>query len=242
MRWYPVRGCAFPWLTREMRTGLRKLPWPTCPESWPGQRTTSVDGPSTVHRRRWGVCSPQRGSAQPIRSDGRVTFSRMQILRDLATERGYFLRREAIQLGVDDRRLHRGVRTNQLVRIRQGAYCHVDIWCGLSEEDSSPRAGARHARPSRWSRRHVACVRPRGLRLPALASAPGTRTRHTDRRSGIATGGRRGPPPRPASRRRGHRAQRAAGHITDALTPGRASPCSRLRPAWSPATGCCTRA
>jgi hypothetical protein len=69
----------------------------------------------------------------------------MKILRDLASERGYFLRREAIQLGIDDRRLHRGVRLNQLVRIRQGAYCHEDLWRGLSDEGRHlARAHATH--------------------------------------------------------------------------------------------------
>ncbi len=69
----------------------------------------------------------------------------MQILRELATERGYFLRREAIRLGIDDRRLHRGVRTNELTRIRQGAYCHTDLWSGLSDEDRHlARAHAAH--------------------------------------------------------------------------------------------------
>jgi len=58
----------------------------------------------------------------------------MESLRNLAARRGYFLRREALRLGIDDKALHRGVRTNRLVRIRQGAYCHVDIWAGMSRQ------------------------------------------------------------------------------------------------------------
>lgn len=52
----------------------------------------------------------------------------MDHLRQLAELRGYFLRREAIEIGVDDRTLSRGVRLRVFVRIRQGAYCHTDLW------------------------------------------------------------------------------------------------------------------
>jgi len=69
----------------------------------------------------------------------------MQSLTMLAFERGYFLRREAVELGVDDRSLTRGVRHGQLVRIRQGAYCPADLWRDLSEEDRHlARAHASH--------------------------------------------------------------------------------------------------
>lgn len=59
----------------------------------------------------------------------------MNLLRTLSVERGYFLRREAIELGVDDRQLTRGVKNRLLVRIRQGAYCHRDVWEQLSSTD-----------------------------------------------------------------------------------------------------------
>ena len=59
----------------------------------------------------------------------------MDHLRLLSATRGYFLRREALALGVDDRDLTRGVRKRSLVRIRQGAYCHRDVWNERSATD-----------------------------------------------------------------------------------------------------------
>lgn len=59
----------------------------------------------------------------------------MDDLRLLSTTRGYFLRREAIALGADDRDLTRGVRRRILVRIRHGAYCHRDVWDERSAVD-----------------------------------------------------------------------------------------------------------
>lgn len=69
----------------------------------------------------------------------------MQPLTMLAFERGYFLRREAVELGVDDRALTNAVRAGLLVRIRQGAYCPADTWRDLSEQDRHlARAHASH--------------------------------------------------------------------------------------------------
>jgi hypothetical protein len=59
----------------------------------------------------------------------------VQILRDLAESRGYFLRREALAVGIDDRWLHAGVRRGALVRLRQGAYCPAEVWAGLTAQD-----------------------------------------------------------------------------------------------------------
>ncbi|MCL2615151.1 MAG: type IV toxin-antitoxin system AbiEi family antitoxin domain-containing protein [Nocardioidaceae bacterium] len=59
----------------------------------------------------------------------------MDELRLLATTRHYFLRRDALRIGVSDEVLHRGVKRGRLARIRQGAYCHLDIWRGLDEGD-----------------------------------------------------------------------------------------------------------
>jgi hypothetical protein len=59
----------------------------------------------------------------------------MDDLRLLSTTRGYFLRREALALGVADRDLTRGVRRRMLVRIRHGAYCHRDVWETRSAAD-----------------------------------------------------------------------------------------------------------
>jgi hypothetical protein len=49
-------------------------------------------------------------------------------LRLLTLERGYFLRREALALGVGDGPLRRGVRSRQLVKVRHGAYTFRDLW------------------------------------------------------------------------------------------------------------------
>lgn len=62
-------------------------------------------------------------------------LSKVDPLRQLSLERGYFLRREAIAFGLADRQLTLGVRHKQLVRIRQGAYCHRDVWSSLSVVD-----------------------------------------------------------------------------------------------------------
>lgn len=58
----------------------------------------------------------------------------MDVLGNLAQRRGYFLRREALGLGCDDRALHRGVRSGALVRIRQGAYSPTPMWRAMSAE------------------------------------------------------------------------------------------------------------
>jgi hypothetical protein len=57
----------------------------------------------------------------------------MHLLRDMAAMRGYFLRREAVELGVDDRTLCGAVKRGTLVRIRQGAYCPTDVWREMSD-------------------------------------------------------------------------------------------------------------
>ena len=57
----------------------------------------------------------------------------MDSLEVLSATRGFFLRREAVALGVDDRSLTRGVRVGIWVRLRQGAYCHTEHWRALSD-------------------------------------------------------------------------------------------------------------
>ncbi|MCW2794884.1 type IV toxin-antitoxin system AbiEi family antitoxin domain-containing protein [Nocardioides sp.] len=59
----------------------------------------------------------------------------MDILRSLVETQGFFLRREALEVGVTDKVLTRGVRDKTWERIRQGAYCHWDIWATLSAEE-----------------------------------------------------------------------------------------------------------
>lgn len=57
----------------------------------------------------------------------------MDALLQYSQLRHYFLRREALDFGVDDRSLHAGVRSGAWVRIRQGAYCHASVWRSLSD-------------------------------------------------------------------------------------------------------------
>lgn len=59
----------------------------------------------------------------------------MDLLHRLSSDRGFFLRREALPLGVDDRWLTGAVRRKRIVRIRQGAYCHTDVWHARSDVD-----------------------------------------------------------------------------------------------------------
>lgn len=59
----------------------------------------------------------------------------MDPMHELSSTRGYFLRREAIELGYEDRQLYAQLRRGVIVRIRHGAYCHTEIWTALREED-----------------------------------------------------------------------------------------------------------
>lgn len=54
-------------------------------------------------------------------------------LRAIALDHGVFLRREAIEIGVDDRSLGRSVRRGELVRVRHGAYAFADDCNGLDD-------------------------------------------------------------------------------------------------------------
>jgi hypothetical protein len=54
-------------------------------------------------------------------------------LRHITAVHGAFLRREAVELGLDDRALRRAVRRGQLVKVRHGAYVHAEDWPGLDE-------------------------------------------------------------------------------------------------------------
>ena len=54
-------------------------------------------------------------------------------LRAITATHGVFLRREAIELGLEDRDLRRAVRNGQLVKVRHGAYVHSDVWAGLDD-------------------------------------------------------------------------------------------------------------
>ncbi|QIK67946.1 type IV toxin-antitoxin system AbiEi family antitoxin domain-containing protein [Nocardioides sp. HDW12B] len=57
------------------------------------------------------------------------------LLRRLALEHGAFLRREVLELGLDDRDLRRHLRAGVWVRVRHGAYTFRDLWdvMGLEE-------------------------------------------------------------------------------------------------------------
>jgi hypothetical protein len=54
-------------------------------------------------------------------------------LRAISASTGVFLRREAIELGLEDRELRRGVRRGELVKVRHGAYLHTDEWSQLDD-------------------------------------------------------------------------------------------------------------
>ena len=54
-------------------------------------------------------------------------------LRTIATAHGVFLRREAIEVGVEDRTLRRAVRHGELVKVRHGAYAFADDWSALDQ-------------------------------------------------------------------------------------------------------------
>lgn len=56
-------------------------------------------------------------------------------LLDLAVEHGAFLRREVIELGLDDRTLRRQVRAGVWVRVRHGAYTFADLWATADEPE-----------------------------------------------------------------------------------------------------------
>ncbi|MFC5177481.1 hypothetical protein [Nocardioides taihuensis] len=57
----------------------------------------------------------------------------MDPLRFLSETRGFFLRREARAAGTADKVLQSGVRRKALVRVRQGAYCHAEVWREMSD-------------------------------------------------------------------------------------------------------------
>lgn len=59
----------------------------------------------------------------------------MDALLTLSAARGFFLRREALELGFEDRQLYALRRRGVIVRIRQGAYCHTELWRDFSERE-----------------------------------------------------------------------------------------------------------
>jgi hypothetical protein len=56
-------------------------------------------------------------------------------LRSICDENGIFLRREAIDLGYDDRSLTRALKAGQIHRLRHGAYVFSDSWQLADEQD-----------------------------------------------------------------------------------------------------------
>jgi hypothetical protein len=56
------------------------------------------------------------------------------VLRAVSERHGVFLRRDALAVGVDDRRLRRGVRDGTWVRVRHGAYAMADEWRDLGPD------------------------------------------------------------------------------------------------------------
>jgi hypothetical protein len=67
----------------------------------------------------------------------------VDVLRQLSIERGFFLRREALDCGIDDAALRRSVRARVLTKLRQGAYTFTDLWQAATEvERHAALAGA----------------------------------------------------------------------------------------------------
>lgn len=56
-------------------------------------------------------------------------------LRRLAVEHGAFLRREVLELGLDDRDLRRQVRAGAWIRVRHGAYTFSDLWAAMDPDE-----------------------------------------------------------------------------------------------------------
>ncbi|MCW2765644.1 MAG: hypothetical protein JWO11_1603, partial [Nocardioides sp.] len=100
----------------------------------------------------------------------------------LTETQGYFLRREALELGFTDRVLAAGIRHRTWLRIRQGAYCHRDVWATLSpDEQHSVRAHAAYELiEGEIALSHVSALAEFGC---ALWNAPLDRT-HVVRRDG----------------------------------------------------------
>ncbi|WP_148574294.1 type IV toxin-antitoxin system AbiEi family antitoxin domain-containing protein [Nocardioides caldifontis] len=57
------------------------------------------------------------------------------VLRGLCSEHGVFFRHEAVALGMTDAALRRGVRSGELVRVRQGTYVLGDLWAAADDKD-----------------------------------------------------------------------------------------------------------
>jgi hypothetical protein len=54
-------------------------------------------------------------------------------LHSLCDDHGIFLRKDAIQLGYDDRALNRALRSSQIHRVRHGAYVFAELWAALDD-------------------------------------------------------------------------------------------------------------
>ncbi len=86
-------------------------------------------------------------------------------------EQGFFLRRQALAYGVDDRDLRRGLRSGQLVRIRHGAYTFADLWaaCTPDERHAALAGAVLMVHPERVALTHHSAVALHGFehwRLP----------------------------------------------------------------------------
>ncbi len=57
------------------------------------------------------------------------------MIEQLADSHGILLRRDAVLSGVDDNALHRAVKTQRIVRIRQGVYVVTPVWKAASRLD-----------------------------------------------------------------------------------------------------------
>jgi hypothetical protein len=81
-------------------------------------------------------------TASTAAPDSMVMPDRWAALRAIAAAEGVFLRREAIELAVDDATLRRALRAGVLVRVRHGAYAFAADWAASDD-------GQRHVVRSR---------------------------------------------------------------------------------------------
>jgi hypothetical protein len=78
------------------------------------------------------VLSPARRGAQSFIRVGGVRDVE-SALRAITAVHGVFLRREAVEVGLEDRVLRRERRHGQLVKVRHGAYAFSDEWAALDD-------------------------------------------------------------------------------------------------------------
>jgi hypothetical protein len=72
-------------------------------------------------------------TGRAIRVDREHAGAMDERFRTLERAHGVFLRREALELGYDDRMILRALRLKIWTRVRHGAYCFFDTWQGATD-------------------------------------------------------------------------------------------------------------